>query len=344
MDVRLWPPSMIRMRWPLARFQQCMGKVIIALRWHHAAPSQVKAAPFWVKLVGDEKDQTVLSSWVRSLADAGPILGRVDGKPRITLICAEAIMKRSPNSHLKHVPIYPGVFFCFVYFVFKDVRVIFNHCPFFIRKIFLIPTVKVCIDLYKQWVCNPSVFAILKGIVPCASSLGCRWLCKESFLLWRGNTQDIEAPLMRAKRFSLEQFLLPFLQNQTTRRKRQKQLNYFSNSLPTPVFFPFKCILAAVPGHLENINNHLRSQMPSHWEFPNWVTLQSAAQNRTQSPACSAHGYRHSHRRQGFRRGGVLLREISVLPSLQSPICWHFSLILKDMWPASVCEELFVEV
>lgn len=42
------------------------------------------------------------------------------------------------------------------------------------------------------------------------------------------------------------------------------------------------------PGHLENINNHLRSQMPSHWAVPNWVTLQSAAQNHTRGPASSA--------------------------------------------------------
>lgn len=134
--------------------------------------------------------------------------------------------------------------------------------------------------------------------------------------------------------------LLPYPQNQIIIRKRQKQLSYFSNSFSPSVFFPFKCIFSAVHDHLENINNHLE---------PRWLAIENSlielcwSQLHRTTPralACSTHCCRNSQRFWGFQVGGVLLQEISVLPSLQFPICWHFSLILENTWPASVYEYL----
>lgn len=149
---------------------------------------------------------------------------------------------------------------------------------------------------------------------------------------------------MRAKHFPLEQlFYYPSCKTRLQGKDKSSWTTFWTLS-PPPYSFLFKCILSAVPGHLENINNHLRSQMPSHWEFPNWVTLQSAAQNHTQSRR-APHSATDTHTDTTVSNGEVcgFRKYLFCLPS-NSPFAGIFSLILKDMWLASVCEELFVEV
>lgn len=200
---------------------------------------------------------------------------------------------------------------------------------FLFRKIFLNTTIKIYIDLHKQWAGNSSILVTLKGIFPCISSLGCRFLCKESFLYDEETIQDMWTPINVWKAFFSEIVaLLPYLKIRLIIRKRQKQLNYFSDSLPTPVSLHFKCILSTVHDHLESINNYFRTQMPSHWEFPNWVTLQSAAQNHTRSPG-------------GLR---TLLWKLTRMPRLPTGRCAASGNIHSALPPISHLQAFFIDL
>lgn len=147
---------------------------------------------------------------------------------------------------------------------------------------------------------QPKHVVALTGMRPRISSSCGRCQVAGELPFWRGNHSRCLGTFKRVQSIFLWTVaLLPYPQNQIIIKKRRKQLSYFPNSffffLSPSVFLPFKCILSAVHDHLENINNHFRAQMPSHGEFPNWVMLQSAAQNHTHSlgrppgPAAETH-------------------------------------------------------
>lgn len=136
-------------------------------------------------------------------------------------------------------------------------------------------------------VVQPTHFATPTGIASlCLFSMG-QVSVQGELPLWWGNHSRCLVPFRREESIFFlwnSCFITLPAKSDDNKEKTKNSLATFLTLfffLSPSVFLPFKCILSTVHDHLENINNHFRTQMPSHWEFPNWVMPQSAAHNHT---------------------------------------------------------------